>query len=1109
MPAVDMAASVTTLCKYTFDPHTIAKGLDYQARGRVVHSNALLHRNKVEIHATVQGSQRQPYVVEVQVHRQNNRSDIEAICTCPVGFDCKHAVAAIADVFGKEGMRLFHVGASRVTIEEPETSCAVSPEPLSPDCVQWLRGLTPPEPAACPKPAPVKTIVYLLENNDGGLRLRIMQSTLKKNGTLGKAALCYAPNLGEKSPQLPEDLALLRELAGAFGHLHEYPLHGEFGAKLLPRLLATGKCHWEKVMHDRPLQAAPPRTGTLEWEIQAGGMQAPVIRVPGEMVQVLPLTPPYYVEPATGQCGVLETGQDVQRVRHWIEGDVVPPEQTQALGRMLHALGLPAPREIPVVERQHVRGTPVLRLMHVALPQPVSYWKRNGACTEISELDLARVEFDYAGRRVLKFDNADILQVYRDGRVERIWRDFQREEQAFKDVKRFGFLSADSIYGYHVPPEYYNDAGMETQEAWLKFMEEGLPRLRQLGWVVDIDRDFRFQYAKVEDWYSETAAADGEGSGTDWFSLELGILVDGQRHNLLPMIRSVLEQLDTLGRQQQRPVVMDMRLPDGRYVQLPAERVLAIGQILAELYDPASLTGGRLKVSRLRAAELVEIPGTGQWKGAEELRQLAQRIRSYKGIAPVPPPTGLNATLRPYQLEGLAWLQFLREYGFGGILADDMGLGKTIEMLAHLLLEKESGRANLPTLVVAPTSLMANWRAEAERFAPSLKVLVSHGGERKEHFERLADFDLIVTSYSLLPRDEEVLKKQPFHLLVLDEAQYVKNPNTKWADVARSLSSRHRLCMSGTPMENHLGELWSLMTFLSPGYLGSQQQFGRMYRTPIEKHHDPDRKKALAQRVRPFILRRRKEEVALDLPPKSEISRTVELAGAQRDLYETIRLAMHDRVREEIAKKGMDRSHIIILDALLKLRQVCCDPRLVKLDRARTVKESAKLDLLRDMLPELLEEGRRILLFSQFTSMLDLIEPELRQLKVPFVRLSGDTVDRETPVRRFQAGEVPLFLISLKAGGTGLNLTAADSVIHYDPWWNPAVEQQATDRAHRIGQDKPVFVYKLVTKGTVEEKIVAMQERKRELVASLLDDGAQQNLRLSREELEHLFDPIA
>ena len=330
----------------------------------------------------------------------------------------------------------------------------------------------------------------------------------------------------------------------------------------------------------------------------------------------------------------------------------------------------------------------------------------------------------------------------------------------------------------------------------------------------------------------------------------------------------------------------------------------------------------------------------------------------------------------------------------------------------------------------------------------------------------------------MLWRDEEVLAKHDFHLLILDEAQYVKNAATKSAATIRELRARHRLCLTGTPLENHLGELWAQFDFLLPGFLGTRQDFTRRWRTPIEKGGDAVRRELLARRIRPFMLRRRKDEVAAELPPKTMIVRTVELEGAQRDLYETVRAAMQEKVRAAVAAKGLARSHIIVLEALLKLRQVCCDPRLVKISQAARIKESAKLDLLLDMLPELIEEGRRILLFSQFTSMLDLIAAALEKAGIPYVMLTGDATDRVTPVKRFKQGEVPLFLISLKAGGVGLNLTAADTVIHYDPWWNPAVENQATDRAHRLGQDKPVFVYKLITAGSVEEKIVAMQEQK-------------------------------
>lgn len=478
------------------------------------------------------------------------------------------------------------------------------------------------------------------------------------------------------------------------------------------------------------------------------------------------------------------------------------------------------------------------------------------------------------------------------------------------------------------------------------------------------------------------------------------------------------------------------------------------------------------------------------------------------GVTDVPVPRGLKAELRTYQRQGLAWMQFLREHGLSGVLADDMGLGKTIQALAHILTEKERGRLDRPALIVVPTTLMHNWCEEAQRFTPKLRVLDLHGPQRHERFDQIGKHDLILTTYALLWRDEEVLAKHDFHLLILDEAQYVKNAATKSAATIRELRARHRLCLTGTPLENHLGELWAQFDFLLPGFLGTRQDFTRRWRTPIEKGGDAVRRELLARRIRPFMLRRRKDEVAAELPPKTMIVRTVELEGAQRDLYETVRAAMQEKVRAAVAAKGLARSHIIVLEALLKLRQVCCDPRLVKISQAARIKESAKLDLLLDMLPELIEEGRRILLFSQFTSMLDLIAAALEKAGIPYVMLTGDATDRVTPVKRFKQGEVPLFLISLKAGGVGLNLTAADTVIHYDPWWNPAVENQATDRAHRLGQDKPVFVYKLITAGSVEEKIVAMQEQKAALANAILSEDGAGAVKFSADDIEALFEPI-
>jgi len=344
-------------------------------------------------------------------------------------------------------------------------------------------------------------------------------------------------------------------------------------------------------------------------------------------------------------------------------------------------------------------------------------------------------------------------------------------------------------------------------------------------------------------------------------------------------------------------------------------------------------------------------------------------------------------------------------------------------------------------------------------------------------------------------------------MVILDEAQYIKNPKSKATQAVAKLNTKHRLCLTGTPLENHLGELWSIYNYLMPGLLGHDAQFKRLFRTTIEKFGNTRRAEQLAKRVSPFLLRRTKEVVASDLPPKTEIIRTVPLEGEQSELYEKIRVLMNAKVTKAINEQGANRSHIIVLDALLKLRQVCCDPRLVKLPEAKDVNLSAKLDLLMELIPELLEEGRKILLFSQFTSMLSLIEDEIKQRDIKYVKLTGRTKDRETPINEFQEGNIPLFLISLKAGGTGLNLTAADTVIHYDPWWNPAVEQQATDRAHRIGQDKPVFVYKLYTEGTVEDRIQDMQARKKALADNLFEGAGKGSLPNSQE-MEALFQAI-
>jgi SNF2 family DNA or RNA helicase len=418
-------------------------------------------------------------------------------------------------------------------------------------------------------------------------------------------------------------------------------------------------------------------------------------------------------------------------------------------------------------------------------------------------------------------------------------------------------------------------------------------------------------------------------------------------------------------------------------------------------------------------------------------------------------------------------------------------------------------------LIVAPTSVLSNWQRELRRFAPSLSYCLWHGSERTNHKSAFLSADVVITSYALLHLDSDFLLAQQYTMVVLDEAQFIKNPRTKVSQAARQLVAEQRLCLSGTPVENHLGELWSLFDFVQPGLLGSEAQFSRLYRKPIEIQGSSYRSEILAKRLAPFILRRTKNQVAKDLPAKSEFIQTLTMGDAQRELYDSLRLSMHKQLRQLIAAQGVSGSHIEILDTLLKLRQVCCDPRLLapsgnaqngevqKSDASNS--DSVKMRFLVEQIPALIEEGRRILLFSQFTSVLTLVGQAMDAIEVPYLQLTGSTRNRQALVDRFQSGEIPLFLISLKAGGTGLNLTAADTVIHYDPWWNPAVEDQATDRAHRIGQDKPVFVYKLVTENTVEEKILALHARKRSLAEGIYTNKAASSMSIGVEDLEFLM----
>ncbi len=545
-------------------------------------------------------------------------------------------------------------------------------------------------------------------------------------------------------------------------------------------------------------------------------------------------------------------------------------------------------------------------------------------------------------------------------------------------------------------------------------------------------------------------------------------------------------------------------LPDGSFAEADREELTQAADLLEEA---GALPGkARTELPPYQAGALDALAALGE--GARFEARARTAIAEFKELSRIPPvdaPEGLTATLRHYQEAGLSWLWFLHRHGLAGILADDMGLGKTVQALA-LLQQARNAEGSSPSLVVAPTSVLPNWQREAERFTPGLRVFVWHGQDRRERVEDLAGADLVLTSYALARRDRDELSKTRWRYVLLDEAQNIKNAGSATAQACKAIPADHRLALTGTPLENRLSELWSIFDFLMPGFLGAEDDFAERYEQPIEVAADVGARERLRRRVQPFVLRRLKTEVARDLPPKTETVAYCEMEPAQAALYREVLEESRAKVQESIQKVGFKRARVSILAALLRLRQVCNDPRLLKVPGTGALPPSAKLQRFDELVDDLLAEGHRALVFSQFTEMLRLLEAHATERKVGFLSLDGRTRDRMARVDAFNRDDgPPIFFISLKAGGTGLNLTAADYVIHYDPWWNPAVEDQATDRTHRIGQTRAVIAYKLITRGTVEEKILALQQRKRELAQGILGPGGGLSEGLTEQDIQTLF----
>ena len=730
-------------------------------------------------------------------------------------------------------------------------------------------------------------------------------------------------------------------------------------------------------------------------------------------------------------------------------------DRDELLKTLLCSPGLPA-LEVPEE----------LRYEEVTIqPRPGLRVRAGDRGTRVAGRLQAELSFDYDGRQVPESDPARGFFDADERRLLR--RDASAEEAARALLKEVGL----KFQMDHLPHPAWELAPTKLPRVVRKLVEA--------GWHIEAE-------GKV---FRRPGAFHIEVStGVDWFELHGGVEY-GETSAKLPELLQALRKGENM-----------VRLDDGTYGVLPEEWLRRIGP-LAGLGTPES---GHLRFRPTQAGLLdALLAAQPEAQCDEAFSRVREELRLFHGVEPAQQPAGFVGQLRDYQREGLGWMEFLRRFSFGGCLADDMGVGKTPQVLA-LLEARRASRAEpgqtAPSLVVVPRSLVFNWKQEAERFTPQLRVL-DHTGLARDGND-FAGYDLVLTTYGTVRRDILRLKEIEFDYLVLDEAQAVKNASTESAKAVRLLRGRHRLALSGTPVENHLGELWSLFEFLNPGMLGAASVFkltGGAARKP-----DEETRQLLAHALRPFILRRTKQQVARELPEKTEQTLYCELEGPQRKLYDELREHYRSSLLKKIETDGLAKSKIQVLEALLRLRQAACHPGL--LDPKRFNDSSAKLETLLEQLREVLDEGHKALVFSQFTSLLAIVRERLDRGCIPYEYLDGATRDRQACVERFQNdADCRLFLISLKAGGLGLNLTAAEYVFLLDPWWNPAVEAQAIDRAHRIGQARQVFAYRLIARGTVEEKVLELQQTKRDLAAAII--GADNSLigNLRREDLELLL----
>jgi superfamily II DNA or RNA helicase len=1064
-----------------FDSAVRSRGESYYREGAVQVRSGSSDR----MEAFVRGSQ------DYQVELDWDGEKLGIYCSCP-HYDsdgkCKHIWASVLAADARGYLTSAKVGGAAIpqfSLFETREQSPVRPAP--PRMKAWKARIEEVGAAVERGPArrewPAKReILYVVEPSAsvaaGHVVLSLFTRDRKLNGGYSRENVLRIPRSDIAGLPLAEDREVLSAIAGAGEHSGGFStLYGQLASTntlrhplsraVISLAAKTGRCFFPVNGAELPIPLVWDEGEAWRFELRVSAgperRHGPTWRLSGvlrrgeseEMDAVVPLlvTPGGLVF-TRGKVALL--AEDVAfewllQIRRSGAIDAPDEDRDEMLATLLSTPSTPrltVPEELRF-EEVAPAALPCLRV----LPGNARYGK--------DKLE-AELLFDYEGRLIPSGDKSPGFYDARERKYVR--RNADEEKAALTLLQEAGVRARAASY-------YQPDPGWEIAPAKLP---RAIAVLMKAGWRLEVD-------GKV---FRRPGAFNiSVSSGLDWFEL-YGDVEYGETFARMP------ELLEALRRGENT-----VKLQDGSYGVLPEEMVRRVS-MLAGMGTAAE---GHIRFRKSQAglldALLAAQPEATFDAGFARMREELKRFRSVEAAEQ---PAGFVGQLRDYQREGLGWMDFLRRFSFGGCLADDMGVGKTAQVLA--MLESRRQRATRPSLVVVPRSLLFNWKREAERFTPELRVLDYAGLKREAH--DVSAFDLVLVTYGTLRRDAARLKDVEFDYVVLDEAQAIKNANTESARAVRLLKAEHRLALSGTPVENHIGELWSLFEFLNPGMLGAASVFKAG--TSAGRSVDEETRKLLSSALRPFILRRTKDQVAKELPAKTEQTIYCELDAPQRKLYDELRAHYRDSLLKRIESEGLAKSKIMVLEALLRLRQAACHPGLI--DGKRAGEPSAKLESLLEQLREVLDSGHKALVFSQFTKLLAIVRDRLDKEGVVYEYLDGKTKDREARVERFQNDvDCKLFLVSLKAGGLGLNLTAADYVFLLDPWWNPAVEAQAVDRAHRIGQVRSVFAYRLIARDTVEEKVLELQKSKRDLAAAIIGEDNALIRDLRPEDLELLL----